>query len=78
MSSATASAAAQGNPVGVMIGVLLCIGGGCILAFRWARTAKARADGEPRGQVTPGAWVVIGVAVAFFIITAILNLIGAW
>lgn len=78
MFSATASAAAQGNPVGVMIGVLLCIGGGCMLAFRWAKTAKARADGEPRGQVTPGASVVIGVAVAFFIVTAVLNLTGVW
>lgn len=78
MLSATSSTEGQGSPVLGILAVLLCIGCSYILASRWAKTIKARADGEPRGQVTPGAWVVIGVVVAFFVITMILNATGVW
>jgi uncharacterized membrane protein YidH (DUF202 family) len=58
--------------------VLLALGCSYLAASRWAKTIRARADGEPRGEVTPGAWVVIGVVAVFSITTVVLNLTGVW
>lgn len=60
------------------IAVILLVGSAAFLTSRWAKAIKQRADGEPRGQLTPGAWVVVAVVAAFFVVTVILNLTGVW
>jgi uncharacterized membrane protein YidH (DUF202 family) len=75
---ATGSETSSGSQVLAVVALLICAGAVYLLAGRWGKALKARAAGEPRGQLTPGAWVVVAVVVVFFVVTVVLNLTGVW
>ena len=58
------------------IAMVLLVGSATFLTSRWAKAIKHRVDGEPRGQLTTGAWAVVAVVAAFFLVTLIVNLTG--
>lgn len=75
---ATGSQTSSGSQVLAVVALLICAGIVYVMAGRWGKAIKARADGEPREQLTPGAWVVVAVVVVFFLVTVVLNLTGVW